>query len=166
MEISVFKFLERYYGITLDMACRWSHNQIQEKFIFLKSCSYEYVCCHQELVSTGKIIGVYDSNNIIKYYIPPKEIIKLNVIIDKFGNPPNDMNILNELDNIPTYKVRELLSIYKDSKSFYRLIKKELIKRGIYNNKRYKLDKEINILEESEYNDKYQRRRKIKCKKS
>ena len=69
---------------------------------------------------------------------------------------------------MPTYMVGELLSRYKDKPSFYKVIKKELICRGRYENKKYKLRKEIIEieLEEDEYNDKYQRRRRVKCKKS
>ena len=78
----------------------------------------------------------------------------------------DDNNILNELEAIPTYKVCELLSKYKKNRTFYRIIKKELINRGIYQNKIHKINKEIDSLRESDDDDKYKRRRKIKCKKS
>ena len=39
--------------------------------------------------------------------------------------------------------VHELLSKYKDMPSFYKVIKKELICRGIYKTKKYKLRREI-----------------------
>ena len=67
---------------------------------------------------------------------------------------------------MPTYMVGELLSKYKNKPSFYKVIKKELINRGVYKTKKYKLRKEIIELGKGEENDKYQRRRKIKCKKS
>ena len=46
------------------------------------------------------------------------------------------------------------------------MIKKELIKRGVYENKVHRINKEIDSLKESFKDDKYKRRRKIKCKKS
>ena len=77
----------------------------------------------------------------------------------------DDETFLNDLCEIPTYKLRELLSKYKRKVSFYKVIKSELIKRGVYENKKYKLRKEITKMEESDIHDKYQRRREIKCKK-
>ena len=79
-----------------------------------------------------------------------------------------DKTILDELEELPTYMVGELLSRYKNVPSFYRIIKRELICRGVYDNKKYKLRKEtLEIeLEGGKKNDKYQRRREIKCKKS
>ena len=93
------------------------------------------------------------------------ECLYTEKVIEK---PTDDKSILEELADMPTYMVHELLSRYKDKPSFYRVIKKELVGRGVYKNKKYKLRKEIIEieLEEGEYNDKYQRRREIKCKKS
>ena len=76
------------------------------------------------------------------------------------------MEILEEHSNVPTYKVCELLSKYKKNRVFYRIIKKELVGRGIYENKVHKINKEIDYLKEDMKEDKDKRRRKIKCKKS
>ena len=116
---------------------------------------------------------IRDSHGIIYPYICP-DVIR-TIVKDceyteeeKVDSFCDDKSILDELDELPTYMVHELLSKYKDKPSFYKLIKKELICRGEYKNKIYKLRKEIVEieLEKGDRNDKYQRRRKIKCKES
>ena len=172
MEISIFKFLAMYYGITLDAGTECTHTDAKMNFTFLNGCSFRCALENPDLVRRGKIIYVADSHGVVFPYICPNEV----VVSDKdceytkkeTEKNSDDKSILDELDEMPTYIVHELLSKYKNRPSFYRIIKKELIKRGEYKNKNYRLRKEINHieLEEGENNDKYQRRRKIKCKKS
>ena len=93
-----------------------------------------------------------------------------------FNDVNDDTDLLDDLCDLPTYQLGELLSKYKRKPSFYRLIKKELVKRGVYKNKKYKLDKEIVEMEvDKEFikkegamtgYDRYTRRREIKRKKS
>ena len=171
MVISIFKFLARYYGVALDAGSDLSHTELKKKYKFLKRCSFKYALHNRDLIQSGKIIYVRDSVGVIFPYVTPKEIIiadkdceytekeKHKVIEDNFS-------VIDEIENLPTYQVRELLSRYKEKPSFYRIIKAELISRGIYENKKYRLIKEIIEMEDSDINDKYQRRRKIKCKES
>ena len=168
MVISIFKFLSRYYGIRLDVNVRCTHVDIRHSFSFLEVCNMVYANSHPELVSKGKILYVRDTIGEINAYFQPSKIVCLNDEInnDKKNYNDIDYNLLDNLNAIPTYILRELLSRYKDSCLFYRMIKKELIKRGIYDCKRYKLIKELEKLRESDCGDKYQRRRQIKCKKS
>ena len=172
MVISIFKFLSMYYGVTLDAGMECTHTLAKKNFRFLKGCSFKTALKNPDLVKSGKIIYVSDSHGIIFPYVAPDKIITSHnecvyteQVVEK---PSDDKTILEELSEMPTYMVHELLSRYKDKPSFYRVIKKELVERGVYKNKKYKLRKEIIEieLEEGEYNDKYQRRREIKCKKS
>ena len=172
MTISIFKFLSMYYGVTLDAGIECTHALAKKNFKFIKGCPFKYAEKNPDLVKDGKIIYVVDSHGVILPYICPirmmiadKECLYTEKVEEK---PSDDKSILEELADMPTYMVHELLSKYKNVPSFYRVIKKELICRGEYENKKYKLRKEIVEieLEEGEYNDKYQRRRKIKCKKS
>lgn len=172
MVMSIFKFLSMYYGITLDAGKECTHTLAKKNFRFLKGCPFKYAEKNPDLVKDGKIIYVADSHGVILPYICPirmmvadTECLYTETVEEK---PSYDKSVLEELADMPTYMVRELLSKYKDKPSFYRVIKKELICRGVYKNKNYKLRKEIVEieLEEGEYNDKYQRRREIKCKKS
>ena len=173
MVMSICKFLSGYYGISLNAGMSYSHKLLKKHFKFLKTCSFKYAANNPDLVKSGEIIYVKDSYGIIFPYICPNKIMFTfkeceyteEVKEDKLDD---DTSILDELCDMPTYMVHELLSKYKDKPSFYRYIKKELISRGTYENKMYKLRREIIEieLEEGENNDKYQRRRKIKCKKS
>ena len=172
MVISIFKFLSMYYGVTLDAGMDLTHSVAKKNFRFLRGCAFKTALKNANLVKNGKIIYVADSHGVIFPYIAPERIITsedecmyTEKVIEK---PADDKTILEELSEMPTYMVHELLSRYKDKPSFYRVIKRELIGRGVYKNKKYKLRKEIIEieLEEGEYNDKYQRRREIKCKKS
>ena len=172
MVISIFKFLSMYYGVTLDAGMELTHAVAKRNFRFLKGCAFKTALKNPGLVKSGKIIYVADSHGVVFPYVAPEKIITstsecsyTEVVEEK---PSNDKTILEELADMPTYMVHELLSKYKDKPSFYRVIKKELVSRGVYKNKKYKLRKEIIEieLEEGEYNDKYQRRREIKCKKS
>ena len=56
MKISIFKFLARYYGITLNAATDCSHSEIRKNFSFLETCSMKYASDNQEMVKNGKII--------------------------------------------------------------------------------------------------------------
>lgn len=171
MVISIFKFLSMYYGITLDAGIECTHALAKKNFSFLKGCSYKYTLKNADLVKNGKIIYVSDSHGIILPYICPDKIITATnecKYTESISEKEDDKSILDELSGMPTHMVHSLLSKYKDKPSFYRIIKKELVRRGEYKTKNYKLRKEIIEidLEEGEYDDKYQRRRKIKCKKS
>ena len=124
------------------------------------------------MVSDGKIICVSDTHGIIFPYVCPEKVLttteECTYVKEEKKEPlVDDKSILDELCDMPTYMVHELLSKYKDMPSFYRVIRKELVCRGEYRAKKYKLRREIIEieLEEGEFYDKYQRRRKVKCKK-
>ena len=170
MVISIFKFLAKYYGVTLNAGSTLSHKELKKKYRFLRRCSFKFAGKNKDLVQSGKIIYVRDSYDVIFPYMCPEIIYVAKKDCDFL--PPaekedeNDPDILDQLADLPTYQVRELLSRYKYVPSFYKVIKRELIDRGVYENKKYRLLKEIVGMKESGFNDKYQRRRKIKCKES
>lgn len=170
MKISIFKFMAEYYGIILDAGMILTHVEAKKIFKDLKGCPFDYAYSNPELIETGKIIYVSDSVGKILPYVCPE---KIETSYDDFMYTERckkkkefDKRDLDNLRNLPTYRVHELLSIYKEFPAIYRLIKRELISRGEYENKIHKLEKEIFSLEEEGYNDKYKRRCKIKCKKS
>ncbi len=172
MVISIFKFLWEYYGVTLDAGSELTH-AVAKKNFKLKGCPFWYAKANPDLIKRGEIMYVSDTYGVILPYICPKKrevAISECTFTETVTNEEqiDDKSILDELAEMPTYLVGELLSKYKDTPSFYKVIKRELILRGRYENKKYKLRKEIIEieLEEGEYNDKYQRRREIKCKKS
>lgn len=185
MKISINKFLLCYYGIKLDLNVKYSHKELK-KFLFLKRCSFEFAADNSKLVNCGKIIFVSDSYGDVIPYIVDDEIISTYNLInesefderiradDNLNNSKINNNnikeelkkILTNISKISTYDVRKLLSKYKDVPSIYRLLKRELKKRGVYDNKIYKLDKELIKVEEKEKNDKYKRRQRIKRNES
>ncbi len=172
MVISIFKYLWEYYGITLNAGVNLSHKEVKKNFKFLKGCSFKFAAKNADLVKNGKIIYVSDSFGVIfPYFAPekPKVAVSECTYTETVNNNElvADKSILDEIADMPTYMVGELLSKYKDKPSFYRVIKRELIYRGRYENKKYKLRKEIIEieLEEGEFYDKYQRRQKIRSKK-
>ena len=168
MAISIFKFLSRYYGISLNAATVCTHLDVKQNFEFIETCSITFAKNNEELVDKGKIVYVKDTNGVVRpYFCPSKSVCKECVYVEVIEKADiDDKTILEKLESIPTYKVCELLGRYKKNRTFYRIIKKELIDRGIYENKIHKISKEIDGLKESMENDKYKRRRKIKCKKS
>ena len=171
MVISIFKFLSRYYGIALDAGCECTHKELKKRFDFLKRCSFDYAESNPYLVGSGKIIYVMDTNNSVIPYFCPNELVESNkecCYTESKMLLEDEKYMLEQLGNIPTYLLGELLNKYKNKPSYYKVIKSELINRGVYENKKYKINKEINKMEieESEYDDKYKRRRKIKCHKS
>ena len=173
MVISIFKFLADYYGIALDAGIELTHAIAKKKFGSLKGCPFKYAESNPDLVNTGRIIYVVDAHNDIVPYICP-ECIKTAAYDCGYTEELeekeeiNKQTFLAQLSSMPTYIVHELLSKYKYQPSFYKLIKKELLNRGAYENKLYKLRRELDKIEldRGDCNDKYQRRRKIKCKKS
>ena len=171
MAISIFKFLSSYYGIELDPAASCSHDDIRKNFDFLEPTTKKEASRSKNKVSSGEIICVEDTFGKVSAYICPEEKVVIEPT-ETIGTVLEDIPVsddetfLNDLCEIPTYKLRELLSKYKRKVSFYKVIKSELTKRGVYENKKYRLRKEITKMEESDIHDKYQRRREIKCKKS
>ena len=168
MTISIFKFLSRYYGLSLNAATTCTHLDAKQNFDFIQTCSMTFAKNNKELVDKGKIIYVKDTNGVVKPYFSPSKSISEECIYVRVDEEVDSdgKEILEELSAIPTYKICELLSRYKKNRPFYRIIKKELVGRGIYENKIHKINKEIDELRESDKNDKYKRRRKVKCKKS
>ena len=172
MVISIFKFLKEYYGVVADPNTPLRHKSAKIKY-GLTGCSFEKADKNPAMIKNGEIIYVRDKAGVILPYICKE---RAQVIVSEFEcnestkkeRISTDKSILEELSDMPTYMVHELLSKYKNIPSFYKVIKKELICRGEYENKKYKLRKEIIEIEieEGECNDKYQRRREIKCKKS
>ena len=168
MVISIFKFLKDYYGVLLNSKTFLSHRMAKKKYK-LVGCGFDYAERNLGLIKSGKIIYVRDTCGIVLPYICP-EIINECVCTqtEEVKELAMDKSILEELECMPTYLVGELLSKYKSVPSFYKVIKKELICRGVYTNKIYKLKREIVEIEldDGRWNDKYQRRRKIKCKRT
>ena len=165
--ISIHKFLSRYYGMSISMEDNFSHKEIKKRFRFLKRCSFKYANLNPNLVSTGKIIYVFDTyGESIPYICPEIAVSSLDTCgtVISVSEIDNDDLFIDEILELPTYLLKEFLAKYKNKPSFYKLIKKELTSRGLYENKKYKLDKEKQKceLEESELTDKYQRRQKIK----
>ena len=167
MSISIFKFLSRYYGIRISTNLKLSHKDIKHQFEFLKRCSFKYVDCNPELVALGKVIYVDDSYGVSLPYICPLEVVDDITEIDDVPYIEEEINkenmLIEEILELPTYLLRECMSKYKNKPSFYRLIRIELESRGVYENKKYKMKREI---EESDIDDKCKRRRKIKYHKS
>ena len=161
-----------YYGISIDAGKSYSHKMLLKSFSFLKTCSYDFVLKNLELVNNGMIIYVKDSYGVIVPYLCPKKILvsvsECKYTEEVVEDTVDDISILDDLCDMPTYLVHKLLSKYKNKPSFYRVIKRELISRGTYDNKKYKIRREVVEieLEESDFNDKYKRRREIKYKKS
>ena len=167
MVISIFKFLSRYYGVSLNAASTCTHLDAKQNFSFIESCSFKFAKENDELVDKGRIVYVRDTNGVVRPYFCPSKILCYECeYVEDNKVCCDDVIVLDEISKIPTYKVCELLSKYKKNRTFYKIIKKELIRRGIYDNKIHKIHKEIDGLKESFSDDKYQRRRKIKCKKS
>ena len=165
MVISIVRFMSEYYGIALDAGYRYSHRKIKKTFKELKGCSFEYADDNPELVSSGKIVYVRDGYDRVFPYVCPNEkfiSVKQCEFTSKEELAP-EIDILSEISEMPTYMVRELLSKYKDKPSFYKIIKLELIERGVYSDKRHKSLKENSAI--ADVDDKISRRGKIRIRK-
>ena len=137
MVISVVKFMLDYYGIRLNAGDVYSHRTLKKEFKFLKRCSFSYADSNRDLVGNGDIIFVRDSFDVIFPYKRPKKIKTCNkgcdyVVKEEDCDEEIDKSILEELFEMPTYVVHELLSRYKNKPSFYKVIKAELVSRGEY----------------------------------
>ncbi len=184
MVISIYKFLQRYYGEFYDDRKKLTHKSAKSKFN-LRGCSFDYAKQHDKMVGTGKIIYVRDSVGVVLPYYCPEIIANCSVSYDRddskkesdidlveilkqikqSGEKCTYKNILDELSELSTRDVKKLLKKYKYNPYFYRVIKMELINRREYEKKKYKLKKKLLELEEGGVNDKYQRRRKIEYEK-
>ena len=164
MVISIVRFMSDYYGISLDAGYMYSHKVLKKSFKELKRCSFKYADSNPELVGSGKIIYVKDSYGQILPYICPKRTLISNeeCRFTEAGCENDNANALDELVGIPTYVLGELLSKYKNKPSFYKLIKTELVNRGVYSDKIYRCARELT---DEIHNDKFMRRRKIRIKK-
>ena len=165
MVISIIKFMLDYYGVPLNTKYKYSHKELKKEFEGIIGCTFEYADEHPDLVKAGKILYVKDSyGKVLPYISPAKRIVsdvECEFIFDEHES--SNIDILDEMYDMPDYMLGELLSKYKRNPSIYKLIKKELISRGIYANKIYKCAREID--EDEEYSDKLTRRSKIRINK-
>ena len=175
--VSIIKFLSVYYGMNLDAGVSFSHDDLKKNFDFIPRCSFEYASKHPEDVFKGKIIYVKDTFDYVIPYICPSEIISCNDVCQYTTSEDEDdkydiCSLAQEVENMSLYDIKKIMHEHKDDVKMYHILKNELIKRGVYKNKLYKIAKEIDReivrdeIEECEFNDKYQRRRKISKKKS
>ncbi len=148
MVISIARFMSDYYGVSLDAGYRYSHKKLKKTFKQLKRCSFKYADSNPELVGCGKIIYVRDGYGEVFPYVCPNKILvsdkECDFTID--DNRRSKSEILEGLSEMPTYVLRELLGRYKTKPSVYRIIKNELIIRGVYEDKNYKHNREVERL--------------------
>lgn len=166
--MSIYKFVYVYFGVSLPIQLDFTHEDLK-RLLGLTSCSFDYVNKNYELVSRGNIVLVCDSFNVmLPYKVPEKELesgTTCEVVMDEVRTIDyvDILNKLDKLDTISTYQLRKLLSEFKSIIGVYRCIRKELVRRGVYQNKRYKLEKERIAIEEKERdgNVKYKRKRRV-----
>ena len=119
------------------------HASVIQNFKFLNPCSFKYANSHQDLINEGKIIYVSDtSGRVLAYICPTNKLSNECTYCKNIDDCDNNTDILNDIGCLPTYVLGELLSRYKRKPSIYKMIKRELIKRGVYDNKRYKIESE------------------------
>ena len=165
MAISIFKFLSRYYGISLDAGMECSHTDIRRNFKFIKVYSGD----EEELVPASRIIYVVDSHGLISPYVRP-EVIHTSVSACAYTISKEDTMDTNIscVSGMSTYELLTMMSEYRDRPSFYRILKRELLRRGFYQVKAYKIEKEelkYGLDREEESYVKCKRRCKVKYKK-
>lgn len=162
MIISIVRFMMEYYGVCLNAGCRYSHKKIKKVFSGVRGCSFSYVEGHPDEVKAGKIIYVKDGyGEVLPYYSPNEPIIaneECDFVHLQKGRP--NRGILNELSELPTYVLGELLSKYKRKPAIYKIVKEELISRGVYDEKIFKCSRELDV--DTQVNDKLMRRRRIR----
>ena len=73
MVISIFKFLSRYYGLSLNAASTCTHMDAKQNFDFIECCSFRFAKENKELVDKGRIVYVKDTNGVIKPYFCPSK---------------------------------------------------------------------------------------------
>ena len=103
-----------------------------------------------EIIPTNglyELLGIYKYNYRV-YMSIRNELMNRHLYVDEYDKRKLD-DILIVLNDIPTYALHELLSTYKRYYSIYRRIKNELIRRGEYDNKLYKLKEVIDKVEET-----------------
>lgn len=98
-----------------------------------------------------ELLSIYKHNHRVNKAIK-NELTSRGLYTDE-SDKLNFDNILEVLNDIPTYALHELLSTYKRHYSIYRRIKNELINRGEYDNKLYKLREIVDRVEEETHYD-------------
>lgn len=94
-----------------------------------------------------ELLGIYKYNYRV-YMSIRNELMSRGIYMDESDKRKFD-DIMDVLNDIPTYALHELLSRYKRYYSIYRRIKNELIRRGEYDNKVFKLKEIVDIVDET-----------------
>lgn len=94
-----------------------------------------------------ELLDIYKYNYRV-YMAIKNELMNRGVCMDEYDKINFD-DIMDVLNDIPTYALHELLSRYKRYYSIYRRIKNELISRGEYDNKLFKIKEVIGKVEET-----------------
>lgn len=141
-EISLARFLEIYCGITNEnIKAIMTHKDAKILLPYLKSCSFDFLRKNMELYETGDIILVRDANNNLIPYLTPKfrkedTIDEISMIVCEKKLVVDYYSI--DLDDLTVYELKELLHLFKDSRSKAREIKNELTNRGVVKSKNKK----------------------------
>lgn len=148
-QISLAKFLARYYNITNDNLSKITHEDAKKLIPNIKRCSFDYTYKNQDLVAKGKVVLVADKRGKVIPYIIPEYIHQTNENDDiymKLDSKENEIDI-SDLSELTTY---ELVKALKQEKriSILKNIKKELNGRKDKTNKNYKMEREDSRLKE------------------
>ncbi len=129
--ISLVKFLNLYLGITNEVLCHMTHNDIKVLLPNLKRCSYEYAYDNSALVLRGEIIIVSDAKGIIVPYFKPSGEMKLDevTVFAQRAEKANKQEVLdyNEMNN---YELKCLLNTSRNGYSVAKKARQELKNRG------------------------------------
>ena len=144
-ELSLSKFLSRYSYLKGADLIKVTHKEVAYLFPELRRSSFDEIKKNPELLFTGKVVIVNDGKKSIPYYVPQlsnddidcldfnREAIKEREIDDS----------VYDYTNMSIYELRCLLERKFNSYRNQNCARRELNRRGIVLNKKYKRNNKI-----------------------
>lgn len=139
--ISISKFLRIYYGITDEVLLTGdiSHKAIKQLIPDLKRLPFDYAYKNEDLIASGDIVLVNDSNgNIIPYKTPDalEDIDDIEDCLEATTKEEKAIKVTIEIEGLNLYQLSELCKNFKKNHRIkeyrftYRILKAKKIKNA------------------------------------
>ena len=146
--ISISKFLRIYYGISDEVLLTGdiSHKAIKQLIPDLKRLPFDYAYKNEDLIASGEIVLVSDSNgNIIPYKTPEAidDIDDIEKSLEAKTKEEKAIKVTIEIEGLNLYELSELCKKYrkdhriKEYRFVYRILKAK--KQKSDKTKKYKM---------------------------
>lgn len=129
-KMSLQKFLFIYYGVSYSTTINMRHEDVLEVLNFVVRTSFDYADKNPDLISTGKIVYVYDKSGRAFPYLIPEVIYECEPDDQELDESLFEKKRIEQkqinLDELSLYELKQLLIANRNRYGIRRKILKEI----------------------------------------